>query len=83
MSRLKELENLKTHPMLGKLFKKLTKAEYNELVEFISSRESLTKDQYASDVNRWYLGKTPPKHFNDMWALALQCNPFTPKERRA
>lgn len=83
MSRLETLENLKSHPMLGKLFKKLNKAEYTELVEFISERETLSNDQYASDVNRWYLGKTAPKHFNDMWALALQCNPFKPKERRA
>ena len=71
--RIQNLEKLKTHPMLGKLFKKLTKSEYAEVVAFINDNAHLDDNEFAFKANRWYLGVKPsPKHLTDMWAIVTQ-----------
>lgn len=72
MSRLDNLEKLKSHSYQKRLFKRLSKAELAQVTEFIRENNDLTADDYALKVSRWLLDKPKPKHFSDMWAIALE-----------
>lgn len=72
--RIQNFNNMKSHPMLGKLFKKLTKSELEQLETFIKENDHLDVNQYAFVCNRWMLDKPKPRRFTDMWSIALQVN---------
>lgn len=73
-NRMQNLENIKTHPMLKNLFKRLTLEEYAIVVEFIEKHQHLDRNEYAKACNRLFLDKPKPKHHSDIWAIVLQCN---------
>lgn len=74
MTRKQNLEALKSHPYLGKLFSKITKVELLMIETFVSENEHLDKNDYTSKANRWYLDKKAPKNFSAMWAIVTQLN---------
>ena len=72
MNRHTALIKLPSHPMLGKLFQNLTHDELELVVAFVCQREHLSKDEYMTAVNRWFLDQPKPKHYADMWAIVSQ-----------
>lgn len=66
MSRVAAFEKLKSHPFYCNDFKKLTKAQIDECLKFISDRESLDRDAYALDANRWVMSQKPHKNMTRM-----------------
>lgn len=72
MNRVIKLQELAKHPVLGKLFKKLTREELSVLTTFIYEHEHLDDNQFAHVANRWMIDKLKPKHFTDMWSIAIQ-----------
>lgn len=73
MTRLEKFESFKDHAMHCKIFKKLTKDERAQCINFINESEHLDKNEFAFKVNRWLVGaKDKPKHATEMWALVSQ-----------
>lgn len=72
--RIQNFNQMKSHAVLGKLFKKLTKDELKQTENFILENDHLDKNEYAIKCNRWFLDKKAPKHHSDMWAIVLQAN---------
>lgn len=72
--RLENFNKMKSHAVLGKLFKGLNKIELEMVETFIKENDHLDKNQYAFNCNRWMLDKTTPKRFSAMWAIVSQSN---------
>lgn len=60
--RAERLAEYETHPMYGKLLKRLQKYEILYIREFIAANESLDKNAFAFKVNR--IGIDQPKTRN-------------------
>ena len=73
MSRLNNFDNLMEHPMLSKLFKKLTLTEFEMCQNFLLETDHLNDDEFELKVNRWMIDQEKPKHHIDMWAIVSQC----------
>lgn len=73
MSRLEKFKKLKTHPYLGKDFKKLKESEYNECIGFLESTEGYPRDVYVIALNRWKLDEVRSKNHTVMWSLLTEC----------
>lgn len=82
MSRVILLQEMIKHPILGKLFKKLTRDEMRQVTQFVYENNFLDNDNYASICNRWLIYKPKPKHYSDMWAIVSQCTEVTLPKRR-
>lgn len=74
MGRLEAFEKLKSHPMIGKDFKKLKKADIEECIRFIQEHDHLDKNEFAIQVNRWKLDEPKQKRHSYMWGIVLQSN---------
>ena len=72
MSRKTNLIKLTAHPMLHKLFSKLTKSELEMVTKFVHENNDLEKNEYMFKANRWLLNEEKPKHYSDMWAIITQ-----------
>lgn len=70
--RLENFNNLKRHPMIKNLFKKLRTDELVQCQDFIKEHEGLDDNAYAYACNRWYLDKPKPKNYSTMWAIVFQ-----------
>lgn len=74
-TRLIKFNELKINPIMATIFRRLTKLELSLCEQFITENDSLSVDQFATALNRWYLDKPDkPKHLTDMWALILGAN---------
>lgn len=73
MLREQKIYKLMEHPMIGSLFKKLTKAELETCKAFLSESEHLNDDDFALKCNRWMLDQPKPKNYSTMWAIVSQC----------
>lgn len=71
MTRLKRLNALKDHAMLGKDFKRLTAGQLAEIVVFIANREHLSDDDFMHDANRFKMDDADRnmKVYAIQWAL--------------
>jgi len=68
----KALTELKSHPWLGRLFKKLTKSDEHLINDFISKNIGLDKSSFEIEINRLFLDKERPKRFNEICEI-LSC----------
>lgn len=74
MNRLQKLEQMKSHPMLGNLFKKLTVAEIDFVQKWVHEHNVDDPAKYAQAVMMWGIDDpvVRTKNYNDMWAIFLQ-----------
>lgn len=73
MSRVSSLLKLPSHPMIGKLFLKLSQKELALVTDFVKKNANLSNDDYMEKANRWYLDQPKPTHYTDMWAIVISC----------
>jgi len=66
------LENMKSHPVLKNLFKKLSKSEMQYVEDFIKTNDLLSNADFAHKVNRLFIDGDKPKHHVDMWSILNQ-----------
>lgn len=72
-TRVQKFMQMEKHPVLGKLFKKLTEEEYDMALQFVMNNSGLGDNDYMHLANRWFLDGNKPKHHTDMWAIVTQC----------
>lgn len=75
MSRLQKMRNMRSHPMLGKLFKKLKEDDIKYLEQLVVEHELDSNDDYCKWINMWGVGTAigRTKNYTDMWSILLQC----------
>lgn len=75
MSRIQALQQISREFNGGKLAKKLTEAEFDEVVSFIEDHDQLPHLEFEYAVNRWKLDiPVRPKNLFTMHELALSAN---------
>ena len=72
-TRLTKLNELRTHPILGAYFLKLSKAATEEIEQFVRDNESKTDSEFVEAVNRFKLDQPRnAKIYSMQWALLIQ-----------
>jgi hypothetical protein len=72
MSRIEKLNQLRSHPMIGKDFKRISKEALEEVEAFILARENMSDDEFMHDANRFKLGQEKGKFHTIQWSLLIQ-----------
>lgn len=74
MNRLKNFENLKTHPWLSRIYNKLSTSEIDFAVNFIKTNDALSKSEFEFKVNRVFINKEKPKRWKEISELLVCSN---------
>lgn len=83
MSRIEKLNQLRSHPMIGKDFKRLSEKALREVETFIRAREHMDDGQFMHDANRFQLGEPKDmKVYSIQWSLITQTVDTTKNIRR-
>lgn len=69
---MRKLDAVKTHPMIGKTFKSLTKTEVTEVEEFIAKHQNDSDEKFMHEVNRFKLNQPKTKGWSAQM-LVLSC----------
>lgn len=73
MSRESKLEQLRNHAMFGGYFKKMKKADLDDVFTFVREREHLPDNDFLHEANRFKMDQ--PKNlkvYSMQWALITQ-----------
>lgn len=73
MDRLERFKSFSLHPMLKKIFTRLTPVEEIICEKFIVDNESLNKANFEYAVNRMFLDRPKTKHWKEIVEL-LTCS---------
>lgn len=78
--RLNRFNDLRKHPVINKMFKKLTKSELQFCTDFIMECSDLTDAQFIAKANRLFIDqKEKPRNWKDI--ADLMSNTVIRKER--
>lgn len=83
MDRRKALEDLKNHPWLGRLWKRLSVAEATEMECFVNLNYMLDNGDWERAVNRLWLDRPErrPKRWKEIQELLLSTSQVVNKRR--
>ena len=61
--------------MIGNLFKKLGEKDLQIIQQWVKDHNADSSEKYGAAVMMWGVGEEvgKSKHYNDMWAILLQC----------
>lgn len=72
-NRAKNFKNLADHPLLGRLFQKLTKSDLEICLQFLEASEQMNDNEYEHNLNRLFLDKEKTKNWKIIQEL-LSCS---------
>lgn len=77
MDRKTALIKLAAHPMIGKIYNKLSEEELSLVTNFVHKHHELSIADFEYKANRWFLDDpNKPKRLSDMWAILVEINTF-------
>lgn len=78
-SRIRAFEQFKNHPWLGRVYKRLDKADLELAHGFLSENASLNKAAFESAALRLFLDKPKPKNWTAIEELLVCANSSIPE----